>query len=166
LIAEGSEPELEVNDTPSLLIYTSATQVAAVVPDSVSIDTAHITVTYQGQTSASFAVPVAPTAPGIFTQDSTGKGHAATINQNGLVNIPAHWEGDLMTLFLTGAGHATSAVTIYGNQQLPMTQGTVPGVMLIKVPISHGTDCDVPIVVQAGNASSQPGVTIAVDTCI
>jgi hypothetical protein len=64
------------------------------------------------------------------------------------------------------SGHATSAVTIYGNQQLPMTQGTVPGVMQIKVPISHGTDCDVPIVVQVGNASSQPVVTIAVGTCI
>ena len=101
-----------VNDSPVPVIYTSAKQVGAVVPDSVSIDTAQVAVTYQGQTSASFPVPVAPTAPGIFTQDATGQGHAAAINQNGLINIPAHWEGDVMTLFLTGAGHATSLFAI------------------------------------------------------
>jgi trimeric autotransporter adhesin len=155
-----------VNDSPAPVIYTSANQVAAVVPDSVSIDTAQITVTYQGQTSASFPVPVAPTAPGIFTQDATGQGHAAAINQNGLINVPAHWEGDVMTLFLTGAGHPTAPFAIYDGQSLPIIQGTVPGVMQFKVPIPYGTDCDVPIVVQVGNASSQQGVTIAVDICI
>jgi uncharacterized protein (TIGR03437 family) len=155
-----------VNGTPAQLIYTSATQVAAVVPDSVSGDTARVTVTYNGQTAASFPVPVAPTAPGIFTRDATGQGHAAAINQNGSIDVPAHWEGDVMTLFLTGAGHVTPAVAIYTGHPLPITQGTVPGVMQIKVPIPHGTDCDLPVVFQVGNASSQAGVTIAVDLCI
>ena len=116
-----------VNGTPAALIYTSARQVEALVPDSVAGGTAQITVTYQGQTSASFPVPVAPTAPGIFTQDATGQGHAATINQKGEINVPAHWEGDVMTLFLTGAGHATPAVAIYGGEQLPIIAGTPPG---------------------------------------
>ena len=105
-----------VNGTPAPLIYTWATEVAAIVPDSVSAGTALVTVTYQGQ-AASFSVPVAPAVPGIFTQDATGHGHAATINQNGAINTAAHWEGDVVTLFVTGTGQATSAVlstvTIY-----------------------------------------------------
>ena len=161
-----AETTVLVNGIPTPLIYTSATQVAAVVPDSVSGGTAQVTVTYRGHTSLAFPVPVAPTAPGIFTQDATGQGHAATINQKGAIDIAAHWEGDLMTLFLTGAGHVTPAVAIYGGQQLPITPGPVPGVMQFKVPISHGTDCDLPVVFQVGNATTQPGVTIAIDLCI
>jgi uncharacterized protein (TIGR03437 family) len=157
---------VQINGTPTTMIYTSANQIAAVVPDSVSGDTAQIMVAYQGHASASFPVPVAPTAPGIFTQDATGRGHAATINQNGSINTPAHWEGDVVTLFVTGTGHATPAVAIYGRDSLPIAQGPVPGVMEIKVPILHGTDCDLPVVFQVGAASSQPGVTIAIDLCI
>jgi uncharacterized protein (TIGR03437 family) len=158
-----------VNGTAAQLIYTSATQVAAVVPDSVSGGTAQVTVTYQGHTSPLFPVPVAPTAPGIFTQDGTGQGHAATINQKGATDVPAHWEGDVMTLFLTGTGQSTD-VTIrgFGLSVTPISvgKGTVPGVMQIKVPIPFGQDCDTPVVIQVGNATTQPGVTIAVDICI
>jgi uncharacterized protein (TIGR03437 family) len=153
-----------VNGVPVPLVYTSASQVEALVPDSIAGGTAQFTVVYQGLTSASFPVPVAPTAPGIFTQNATGQGYAVTINQKGAMNIPAHWEGDVMTLFLTGAGHATS--TNYGGGQLPITQGPTPGVMQIKLPISRGTDCDFPVIFQVGNATTQPGVTIAVDLCI
>ena len=96
-------------------------------------------------------------------------GHAATINQNGSINTPAHW-GDVITLFATGLGQATGGVTIHGFN-LPMNpisvgKGTVPGVMQIKVPIPRGTDCDLPVIFQVGNGSSQAGVTIAVDLCI
>ncbi len=159
-----------VNGTPVPLIYSSATQVEAVVPDSVAGGTAQITVTYQGQTSASFPVPVAPAAPGIFTADSTGLGHATTINQNGLINVPAHWEGDVITLFVTGTGQVTSAVTIHGYylpvMPLSVDKGTFPGVTQIRMQIPHGLDCDTPVTVQVGDAASQPGVSIAVDLCI
>ena len=116
-----------INGTPAPLIYTSATQVEALVPDSVSGGTAQVTVTYQGQTSASFPVPVAPTAPGIFTQDATGQGHAATINQKGAINVPAHWEGDVMTLFLTGAGHADARRCNLRQPAVADYAGTCPG---------------------------------------
>ena len=160
---------VQINGTPVPVIYTWATQVAAVVPDSVSGDTAQFTVTYQDHASASFAVPVAPAAPGIFTQDSTGRGHAATINQNGLIDTAAN-PGDDVTLFVTGIGEATSTVSIQGYNLpvLPVSvaKGPVPGVMQIKVAIPFGQDCDTPVVVQVGNASSQPGVTIAIALCI
>ena len=158
-----------VNGKPVPLISTSATQVTAVFPDSLIGGAAQVTVAYQGQTSALFPVPVAPAAPGIFTVDSTGQGHAATINQNGLTNTPAHW-GDVMTLFVTGVGQAASTVTIHGYNlsmiPLSVDKGMVPGVMRIKVAIPFGQDCDTQVLVQVGNATSQPGVTIAMDTCI
>ena len=87
---------VQINGTPAPVIYTLATAVVALVPDSVSGDTAEVTVTYQGHTSASFPVLIAPAAPGIFTADATGQGHAATINQKGGINVPAHWEGDVI----------------------------------------------------------------------
>jgi uncharacterized protein (TIGR03437 family) len=159
-----------VNGTPVPLIYTSATQVEAVVPDSVAGGTAQVAVTYQGQTSVSLQVPVAPAAPGIFTADSTGQGYATTINQNGRINIPAHWEGDVITLFVTGTGQVPSAVTIHGyylpETPLSVDKGTLPGVTQIRMQIPHGLDCDTPVTVQVGDAASQPGVNIAVDLCI
>jgi hypothetical protein len=88
----------------------------------------------------------------------TGQGHATTINQNGLINSPADG-GDVITLFVTGIGKATSAVTIHGFNlsviPLSVGTGTVPGVMQIKVPIPGGQDCDTTVVVQVGNASSR-----------
>ena len=157
-----------VNGTPVPLISTSATQVTAAVPGSIN-GIAQVTVIYQGQVSAAFPVPVAPAAPGIFTVDSTGQGHAATVNQDGLINTAAHW-GDVMTLFVTGVGQSTSAVTIHGYNlsviPLSVDKGPVLGVMQIKVPIPTGQDCDTQVVVQVGDAKSQPGVTIAMDICI
>ena len=157
-----------VNGMPVPLVSTSATQVTAAVLDSIT-GIAQVTVIYQGQTSAAFPVPVAPAAPGIFTVDGTGQGHAATVNQDGLINTAAHW-GDVMTLYVTGLGQAPSAVTIHGYNlsvtPLSVDKGTVPGVMQIKVPIPTGQDCDTQVVVQVGDATSQPGVTIAMDICI
>ena len=160
---------VEVNGIPATLIYTWGTLVAAIIPDSVSAGTAKFAVTYQGQTSAIFPVPVVPAAPGIFTQESTGRGHAATLNQNGLIDTAAN-PGDDVTLFVTGIGQATSAVSIQGFNlpvlPISVSKGPVPGVMQIKVSIPFGQDCDTPVVVQVGNASSQPGVTIAIALCI
>jgi trimeric autotransporter adhesin len=172
--AQLAGTSVSVNGLPAPLIYTSATQVAAIVPDSVSLGSAQVTVSYHGQASASFPVSVVPSAPGIFTADSTGSGHAASIDQNGLIDVPAHG-GDVITLFVTGMGPGTPAfLSIYSGDPLQMmipisvgdAQGTAAGVTQIKVPIGNGLDCDVPVVVQVGNTSSQPGVTIAIALCI
>jgi trimeric autotransporter adhesin len=160
-----------VDGIPAQLIYSSATQVAAVVPDSVSGGTAQLAVAYQGQSSASLPVAVAPSAPGIFTVDSSGYGHAVTINQDGTTDTPVDWR-DVITLFLTGAGRGTPAVAVfYPGDPL---QSEVPisadppnglGVMQIKVPIPFGIVCEVPVVVKVGDTTSQAGVTIPMKLC-
>ncbi|HKE22357.1 MAG TPA: hypothetical protein VKB88_08205 [Bryobacteraceae bacterium] len=99
------------NSMAAPMIYTSTGQVAAVVPYGITGSTALVTITYQGQTSAGFSVPIVPSAPGIFTAGSTGKGQAAAINQDGSLNSaanPAHL-GDVITLFATGEGQTTPA---------------------------------------------------------
>ena len=180
---------VQVNGACAPIIYTSSTQVAAIVPYSVSGSTAQVTVTYQGQTTAAGSLPVAPSAPGLFTLDSTGKGPAAAVNQDGTINsaaTPAK-SGDVILLYATGEGQTTPSgadgkpaavplpqpnlpvtVTIGGQNVKPQYAGGAPGevagVMQINVQVPSGIQHGnaVPVLVQVGAVSSQAGVTIAV----
>ena len=177
------------NGAPAPVIYTWATQVAAIVPYSLSGTAAQVTVTYQGQTTPGFAVNVASVAPGLFTLDSTGKGQAAAINQDGSINTAGHPAptGSYLSLFATGEGQtspqgvdgkpaqvplplplAPVTVTIGGRTVTPQYAGGAPGqvagLMQINVQIPSGiqTGNAVPVTVQVGSASTQAGVTIAI----
>jgi uncharacterized protein (TIGR03437 family) len=181
---------VQFNGTPSPMIYTSATQVAAVVPYSISGSAAQVTVTYQGQTSSALSVPVASSAPGVFTLNSTGTGQAAVVNQDGSINTAATTAkiGDIISAFVTGEGQTSPsgvdgkpATVPYPQPILPVSvaiggqkishleyaggaPGEVAGVMQINVQIPMGIQpgTAVPITVQVGNVSTQTGVTIAV----
>src|SRR5262249_17508820 len=59
------------------ILYTSATQVAAVVPYGISGTIAQVAVTYQGDTSNSFPIPVTQASPNFFTANQQGWGQAA-----------------------------------------------------------------------------------------
>jgi uncharacterized protein (TIGR03437 family) len=174
------------NGTPAPIIYTSATQVAAVVPYS-TFGSAQVIVSYQGQKSAVLSVPFVSSAPELFTADSSGKGRAAAVNQDGSINTPATPAkiGSVISLFATGEGLTSPPgvdgkvataplpqpllsvkVTIGGQtaevQYAGGAPGEVAGVMQINVRIPSGVSGNVPVVLQVGNTSSQPGVTIAV----
>lgn len=58
------------------LIYTSAGQVAAILPSNTPVGLANATVTYNGQASKPVAINVVKTQFGIFTQNSQGNGPA------------------------------------------------------------------------------------------
>jgi uncharacterized protein (TIGR03437 family) len=96
---------------PAPLIYASATQVAAIVPYEEAIGaTAHVSVTYQGQTLTT-TIPVVATLPGFFTVGSIGSGQAAAVNQYGTlnnVNNPVY-VGDYISLYATGEGQTSPA---------------------------------------------------------
>jgi uncharacterized protein (TIGR03437 family) len=182
--------QVSFNGTSAPIIYTWATQVAAIVPYSVSGSNAQVTVTYQGQTTAPVSVPIAPSAPGIFTLDSTGKGAAAVVNQDGSINTAATPAkiGDYISIFATGEGQTTPpgvdgkitttaslpqpnlpvSVTIGGQTVQPQYAGGAPsevaGALQVNVQIPTGiqTGNAVPVVLKVGNASSQAGVTISV----
>ena len=150
------------------MIYTWAGQVAVQVPDSVSTGTAQITVAYEGRTSASFPVQVTQYAPGVFTLNSTGKGQAVALNQDGSINTasaPAQ-VGNVISLYATGVGQGDGPVTVtIGGQSAILTSTKkIAGVAQIdgRIPAGIQTGSVVPVVVQVGNTSSQAGVTIAV----
>ena len=60
----------------ALIYYTSATQVAALLPSNSATGSGSWTVTYNSQTSAAFTHGVGPNSFGIFTVDSSGQGAA------------------------------------------------------------------------------------------
>jgi hypothetical protein len=72
------------NSIPAPLVYTSAIQVAAVVPYEVSGASAGLQVSYQGQLSNTLTVQLGASAPGIFTADASGRGPSAALNSTAL----------------------------------------------------------------------------------
>jgi uncharacterized protein (TIGR03437 family) len=52
-------------------------------------------------------VPINSANPGIFTQDSSGSGQAAALNEDGSYNTPSNpaTPGSIVVLFATGAGN-------------------------------------------------------------
>ena len=172
------------------MIYAWGAQTAAIVPYGVVGTNAQVTVTYHGQTSAAFSVPIVPAAPGVFTLGSTGQGPVAAINQDGITvnsaSAPANI-GDIISLYATGEGATTpsgvdgkpasvpyphpnlSVTATVGGQDAPVNYvggapGLVAGVMQVNVQIPSGiqTGDAVPVVLRVGDAFSQGDVTIAV----
>ena len=164
--AQLSGTTVQFNGTPAPLIYTWAGQVAAQVPDSVSAGVAQVSVRFEGRTSASFPVQVAQYAPGVFTLDSTGKGQAIALNQDGSINSgsKASQAGNVISLYATGIGDGPVTVTIGGQWSTLTPIKKIGGVIQVDAKIAGGiqTASAVPVVVQVGNTSSQAGVTIAV----
>ncbi len=140
------------NGTPAVVIYTSATQVSAIVPYSMPIGgAANATVTFAGQSwTTADALPIAAAATGIFTANSTGIGQVAAINQNNTINsmsVPAP-EGTVVSLYVTGEGLTSPAgvdgqittspfpipvmgvsVTMNGQNALVSYAGEAPGLV-------------------------------------
>jgi uncharacterized protein (TIGR03437 family) len=119
--------------TPAPILYSSATQVAAVVPyEEQAGVTSTIALTYQGNTLTA-TNPTAGAAPGIFTADSSGSGQAAAVNQDGTLNGPAHPArvGNFISLYLTGEGYtAPSGVdglinSDYNNLPVPVRSSLI-----------------------------------------
>ena len=160
---------VQINGIPAPLVYTWVTQIAAIVPASVTGATAQFTVTYQGQTTAPISIPLAAAAPGIFTADSSGIGIPITINQNGAIDTIAR-PGDTLTVFTTGLGQMAPTVLLDGWAVAPLSYGSVPGgvegITQITFPIQPGQDCNFSIAISAGGASSQPGIFIPLSVCI
>lgn len=97
-----------------VVLYTSATQVSAIVPYGVQVAVNYntdVTVTYQSQSFTAAGLPVAGSVPGIFTANSAGFGEAAAVNQNGTINSPANPAklGSIISVYVTGEGQTNPA---------------------------------------------------------
>ena len=172
------------------VVYSSEKQVSVVVPYEIAGETkTQVAVEYLGVTSEAVPVPVVASAPGLFTADQSGSGQAAAWNADGTVNSPANpaSAGGTVLLMATGEGQTTPAGAdgkVAGSTspkpQLTVSAqigglnanviaaggeaGAVAGTLLIKLRIPAGVTpgSSVPVVINIGNAASQPGVTVAV----
>jgi uncharacterized protein (TIGR03437 family) len=166
------------------LVYTSSTQVSAIVPYQAAATT-KVRVEYQGRSSNEVTLPVAAFAPGIFAAGSGPQAQA--LNQDNSVisaSNPAG-RGEIITLYITGEGQTTPAgingklaaagkwptaagnltVMIGGAQAAVRYQGEVyAGVMQLNVQVPAGAPAGnaVPLVVSVGGVASAGNRTIAV----
>ncbi len=179
--------EVTFNGTPAPLVYTSANQTNLVVPYEVANGAF---TTMQTLQIPGWVLPVAPSAPGIFTVDATGAGQAAAVNQDGSVNSAANpaARGSVVSIYATGEGQTspagitgsvTKSTTITPVLPVAVTIGGIPaaieyagsapgeiaGVLQVNAVVPQGTapGPSVPVVLTVGGATSQPGVTIAVN---
>ena len=173
------------------LLYSSAGQVAAVVPYEVDgkIGT-QVQLKNGASATDAVALPVAPAAPSIFSVDLSGSGPAAVLNQDGLTvnsaKSPAA-KGSVIAIFATGEGQtqpggvdgAIASGSGLAKPRLPVqvwidgraaevqyagaAPGQVAGLMQVNVRIpADASSGSVPILIQVGNAQSQAGMTVAV----
>jgi uncharacterized protein (TIGR03437 family) len=175
---------------PVPITYASASQINAVVPGSVAGQSSTtVQVEYLGALSAAITLPVTATAPGVFTIPAVGTGQGAILNAtSGGVNSASNpaARGDWVSIFATGGG-ATTPAMVDGmlasaqsqvNAKVLVTMGGLPcqlnyegaapylvsGVVQINAQVPAGVTPgpSVPLEIQIGDASSQQGVTLAV----
>ena len=174
---------------PAPLVYASAGQTTAIVPYSVAGKTStQMVVVYQGRASSPVTLPVTAAAPALFSGDSSGKGNGAILNQDNSPNSSSNpaAKGSIVILFGTGEGQTNPGgidgrvaatvfpkplgnvtVTIGGIQANVAYAGAAPflvaGVFQINVTVPQGAASGAAtVVVTVGSASSQPGLTVAV----
>jgi uncharacterized protein (TIGR03437 family) len=164
------------------MLYTLATQVAAVVPSSTPVGSGTMVVTYNGTNSAPLKINVVAHDFGIFAVNQGGSGPGVLVNAiTNVVNSSSASAnpGDLVDIWGTGLGpvaddEAASALPgnmlpnlnlqVYvGNQQAQVMYAGCTGLDEIEIAVPAGvTGCAVPVyVVDGGVASNFTTMSIA-----
>ena len=129
----GTQVSVTVNGAtvPCFMIYTSAGQVAAILPSTTSVGTGTITVSYNGAASATAPIKVVSSSFGIFTINQQGGGQAVVQDANYNFNsfTFAFQPGETVVLWGTGLG------PISGSDAGTPPSGNIPG---INVTVSVG----------------------------
>jgi uncharacterized protein (TIGR03437 family) len=168
----ATQTQLLFGGAAAKLFYTSATQINALAPATLSANSSSVlSVVVNGNTVAESPAPVASAAPGIFTT-AAGTGEAAANNQDGSVNSASNPapRGSVVSFYATGQGSSPGTVilTVGGYQAQLLYAGPAPGfpgLMQINALIPGGFlgPGIQPVVLTIGGAASQTGVTIAID---
>ncbi len=159
----------------AFMVYTSAGQVAAILPSDTPAGAATVTVTYNGQTSAAANINVVQSGLGVFTANSEGNGPAVAQLYHGgkaatLIGLTNSAQaGDTLVLYGTGLGAISGpdneppgnvsvgtnvTVNIAGTTITPTYAGrspNFPGLDQInfKLPANISTGCYVPAEITA-----------------
>ena len=174
---------------PAPMIYAVNGQLSAIIPYAVAgKSTTQMQVNYAGQQSSPVTVPVIAAAPGLFTNDASGKGQAVVLNQDFSRNTAANpaARGSIVVFYGTGEGQTVPPGvdgrinnTVFPKPVLPLkvimggidatvayfgaAPGLVSGLFQANITVPAGVSPgDVPVVFIVGTASSPIGVTVAV----
>jgi uncharacterized protein (TIGR03437 family) len=170
------------------LLYVRNDQLSAIMPyDVAGKQSVKIEVEYLGVKTAAFDTPVDVSAPAIFPAGS-GPGQGAVLNQDGsnnAYNNPA-LRGEVIVVYAMGGGETdppstdgkllpdarklkqTVRAQIGGRNAQVLYAGSAPGLIAgviqvnLRVPADAPQANAIPVVITVGNASSQPGVTVAI----
>jgi uncharacterized protein (TIGR03437 family) len=188
LSTELAATKVLFNGTPAPLYYAQDRQINAQVPYAITgVATTEVEVFFQGESRGKATMVVAASAPGIFTL-SAGTGLVVALNQDGSLNSPSApaRQASVVTLYATGDGLTQPAssdgkpaivpsplpvlpvtLTVGGYPAQILFAGEAPGYAGLlqinaRLPGGFAPTGNVPVVLNVGAASSQPGVTIAV----
>src|SRR5262249_3094522 len=184
--------QVAVNSVAAPLLYVRSDVIGAIAPYEIAASqNVTIQVEYFGGKSNVITLPVAGSAPALFTSNQSGTGQGAILNQDSTLNTPQSTAAaeSFVVLFLTGDGMesplAGDGAIIqnppYPKPLLPVTAkvggvavpaenilyaGAVPdsveGLVQINLKLPPGVTGQVPVVVSIGDAASQQGVTVSV----
>lgn len=168
---DPANTQLLFDGAPATLFYTSATQINAVAPATLTPGTnTTVSVVVDGAAMGGSSVAVVSAAPGIFTV-AGGTGQAAANNQDGSLNSMSNpaARGSVVSLYATGQGSAATNVTISvgGSNAAILYAGPAPGFVGLmqinaQVPAGSATGTE-PVVLTVSGVASQAGVTLAID---
>lgn len=187
--------QVTFNGTPAPLLYTWTTSLAAVVPYSVAAPDpaqnafADVQLTFRGVSSTALRVPVTSSEATLFTADSSGRGQAAALNEDGSYNSPENPAkiGSVVTLYATGEGQTSPpgidgklgaeplpvpvlpVSVVIGDQEAELVSAggalsAVAGLMEVKVKVPSGVSPGdaVPVRLYVAGTGTPQGATIAV----
>jgi uncharacterized protein (TIGR03437 family) len=184
-----SGTQLMINGTAAPLIYAATGQLNAIVPYEVgNTGVANLEVISNGVPGGAWGVPLAASAPAIFTLPESGVGPGAIVNPDGTVNGPANPapRGGIVEIYASGGGQTTPLSTTgslapsaanlelmtmvriggvdahvtYAGSATGEVEGVVQINAVISTDIAPGTA--LPVITVIGGVASQAGVTIAV----
>lgn len=161
--------------TDAIISYTSAGQIAAIIPSATPAGSANLTVTYNGKTSAPAAFKVVANSFGIFAANQGGSGPGIIANASSQVfglNSAAN-PGEAAVIWGTGLGAVSGneaagplpgdmssvPVEVYvGSQKATVTyrgrSGCCAGVDQITFTVPNVPGCRVPVTLKINNVVS------------
>jgi uncharacterized protein (TIGR03437 family) len=189
----GSLPQaapllLLFNGVPAPVLYAGLNQVNAIVPFGLDPNAPVNLEVRSGNGSVRVSVPIAPVAPALFTQNNTGTGPGAILNQDFTLNSPSNPadRGSIVMLYGTGFGmldpqpadgqvvNGTAATrlvvtgSIAGVPAQVMYAGAAPGLLAgvvqvnLRVPAGIAPTLAAPVALVIGRVAIPTGVTVSV----
>jgi uncharacterized protein (TIGR03437 family) len=175
--------QLLVNGVVTAILFSNATQINFVSPESIAGNPVTIQLLCNGSATVTLTAPAAAVSPSLFTQTGTGTGQGSIVNLDGTINSAANpiALGSYISVYGTGFGSlnpsgadglrhlaATVQATVGGTNATVIYAGQAPGAtsglqqINIQVPAGIAPGPGAEIVLTANEASTQAGVTVAV----